>query len=208
MSVEATPSAPVALFKKRKQTSLQRNNKAIARHDREVATDSSDDSDAGLVGKRFKRHNTSGRQTSKDTAEVSGVKHSAKDTPSSTFPHRSSQTNQATLENREWTEEDLMGKKTTILPPSEGYTGQKNYQKFEEARRDAPTQNKYTQIGPIRAAANVRTVTVIDYQPDVCKDYKQTGYCGFGDNCKFLHDRGDYKAGWQLDREWEIEQAE
>ena len=41
---------------------------------------------------------------------------------------------------------------------------------------------------------------------DVCKDYKLTGYCGFGDNCKFLHDRGDYKAGWQIDRDWEIEQ--
>jgi RING finger protein 113A len=40
----------------------------------------------------------------------------------------------------------------------------------------------------------------------VCKDYKLTGYCGFGDNCKFLHDRGDYKAGWQIDRDWEIEQ--
>jgi RING finger protein 113A len=33
-----------------------------------------------------------------------------------------------------------------------------------------------------------------------------TGYCGFGDNCKFLHDRSDYKAGWQIDRDWEIEQ--
>jgi RING finger protein 113A len=33
--------------------------------------------------------------------------------------------------------------------------------------------------------------------------YKQTGFCGFGDNCKFLHSREDYKQGWQLDREWE-----
>ncbi|KAH0828173.1 hypothetical protein J3R83DRAFT_3875 [Lanmaoa asiatica] len=36
--------------------------------------------------------------------------------------------------------------------------------------------------------------------PDVCKDYKETGYCGFGDTCKFLHDRGTYLAGWQLDK--------
>ncbi|GBP61707.1 RING finger protein 113A [Eumeta japonica] len=40
-----------------------------------------------------------------------------------------------------------------------------------------------------------------DYQPDICKDYKETGFCGFGDSCKFLHDRSDYKHGWQLERE-------
>ena len=28
------------------------------------------------------------------------------------------------------------------------------------------------------------------------------GFCGFGDSCKFLHDRSDYKHGWQLEREW------
>lgn len=39
--------------------------------------------------------------------------------------------------------------------------------------------------------------TVVDYQPDICKDYKETGFCGFGDSCKFLHDRTDYKHGWQ-----------
>lgn len=46
----------------------------------------------------------------------------------------------------------------------------------------------------------------VDYQPDICKDYKETGYCGFGDACKFLHDRGDHKSGWQVDREWEAKQ--
>jgi RING finger protein 113A len=33
--------------------------------------------------------------------------------------------------------------------------------------------------------------------------YKQTGFCGFGESCKFLHAREDYKQGWQLDKEWE-----
>ncbi|SPO07733.1 related to N.crassa uvs2 protein [Cephalotrichum gorgonifer] len=58
-------------------------------------------------------------------------------------------------------------------------------------------------IGPAKTSTNVRSTTVTDYAPDVCKDYKQTGFCGFGDNCKFLHDRSDYKQGWQLDKEWE-----
>ena len=52
----------------------------------------------------------------------------------------------------------------------------------------------------------IRTSISIDYQPDVCKDYKETGFCGFGDACKFLHDRTNYKAGWQLDRDWQSEQ--
>ena len=43
----------------------------------------------------------------------------------------------------------------------------------------------------------------MDFKPDICKDYKDTGYCGYGDACKFVHDRGDYKQGWQLDKDWE-----
>lgn len=56
--------------------------------------------------------------------------------------------------------------------------------------------------GPIRAPENLRATVRWDYQPDICKDYKETGYCGFGDSCKFLHDRSDYKHGWQLEKEY------
>ena len=55
--------------------------------------------------------------------------------------------------------------------------------------------------GPIRAPQHLRYTIQWDYQPDICKDYKETGYCGFGGSCKFLHDRSDYKFGWQLERE-------
>ncbi|TRY51233.1 Uncharacterized protein CTYZ_00001525 [Cryptosporidium tyzzeri] len=53
---------------------------------------------------------------------------------------------------------------------------------------------------------NIKLTLMIDYQHDICKDFKETGYCGFGDTCKFLHDRSDFKSGWKLDKEWEIEQ--
>lgn len=69
------------------------------------------------------------------------------------------------------------------------------------ANLNAPASK--TRLGPVKAPTNIRAISVIDYQPDVCKDYKQTGFCGFGDTCKFLHDRGDFKQGWQLDRDWE-----
>ncbi|KAG0261212.1 hypothetical protein BG011_001253 [Mortierella polycephala] len=66
--------------------------------------------------------------------------------------------------------------------------------------------NSKIRVGPMRASGNIRVTNRFDYQPDICKDYKETGFCGYGDSCIYMHDRGDYKAGWQLDQEWEAEQ--
>ena len=82
---------------------------------------------------------------------------------------------------------------------SGAYQGSAQYSNFIQKNADAPSR----QVGPVKAPTNVRTITVTDFAPDVCKDYKQTGFCGFGDNCKYLHAREDYKQGWQLDKEWE-----
>lgn len=65
-----------------------------------------------------------------------------------------------------------------------------------------PKRNKFL-AGPIRAPTNIRTTCRFDYQPDICKDYKDTGFCGFGDTCIYLHDRGDTMNGWQLDKAWD-----
>jgi RING finger protein 113A len=89
------------------------------------------------------------------------------------------------------------------------YRGQSAYKSYT-GKKDLSQvgANKITGTqGPLRAPSFLRASCRFDYQPDICKDYKETGFCGWGDSCKFLHDRGDYKSGWQLAKEWDEEQA-
>lgn len=105
---------------------------------------------------------------------------------------------QAIFENALKINKELKGKEDDKI-----YRGAANYQQFYE-KRDTAMGNASSGMvrkGPIRAPTNLRATVRWDYQPDICKDYKETGYCGFGDSCKFLHDRSDYKFGWQLERE-------
>lgn len=57
--------------------------------------------------------------------------------------------------------------------PDDGmYRGQKGYQQHIKKSKEIP---KAMRIGPQRASGStIRTVTIVDYQPDVCKDYKGT----------------------------------
>ncbi|OJD11292.1 hypothetical protein ACJ73_09573 [Blastomyces percursus] len=140
--------------------------------------------------------------------------------PTATAPFPLQQTNDATKQSNwfdEESDEQLLSAKnllgntrnkpttstsaaTSTLDADGTYRGTANYQSFIQKNPNAPTK----QFGPIKAPTNIRTITITDYSPDICKDYKLTGYCGFGDGCKFLHAREDYKAGWELDRDWEI----
>uniref|UniRef100_UPI00358F1EBB E3 ubiquitin-protein ligase RNF113A-like n=1 Tax=Myxine glutinosa TaxID=7769 RepID=UPI00358F1EBB len=83
------------------------------------------------------------------------------------------------------------------------YRGINNYTKFVKPKETAMgnASSGMVRKGPIRAPEHLRATVRWDYQPDLCKDYKETGFCGFGDSCKFLHDRSDYKHGWQIERE-------
>ena len=80
------------------------------------------------------------------------------------------------------------------------YRGMNNYAQYIDKRESLIGKRLHIK-GPIRAPANIRTTVRWDYDPMICKDYKETGFCGFGDSCKFMHDRADYKYGWQLERE-------
>lgn len=93
-------------------------------------------------------------------------------------------------------QEEIKGKELDNV-----YRGLNNYAQFVQ-KKDTPFGNAssgFNRKGPMRAPDNIRSTVRWDYQPDICKDYKETGFCGFGDSCKFLHDRSDYKAGWQLE---------
>ncbi|KAI1474746.1 hypothetical protein F4774DRAFT_320542 [Daldinia eschscholtzii] len=207
------PIAPVAIFKKRgaKGKANIRKRPATpppADSDSDDYTSSEDES--GQRVKRRKKNTAVITASSKDNATRAEQSHGATVFEADRSVPITS-TNDATKQTN-WFDEDanLLGKTrplpksrdTTAEPPTQPdgtYKGLANQTKFIQKNPNAPNRT----VGPIKAATNIRTITVTDFAPDVCKDYKQTGFCGFGDNCKFLHAREDYKQGWQLDKEWE-----
>uniref|UniRef100_A0A0N4ZF53 Pre-mRNA-splicing factor CWC24 n=1 Tax=Parastrongyloides trichosuri TaxID=131310 RepID=A0A0N4ZF53_PARTI len=80
--------------------------------------------------------------------------------------------------------------------------------KVKEDTNKGKASSGYNRIGPMRGNQYMKASVRFDYAPDICKDYKETGFCTFGDSCKFLHDRGDYKHGWEIDRDYEKQQKE
>jgi hypothetical protein len=53
-------------------------------------------------------------------------------------------------------------------------------------------------------SSHVKQNFIMDYQRDVCKDFLKNGYCGFGDTCKFLHYREEFKTiESKNEKEWE-----
>ncbi|NXH00503.1 R113A protein, partial [Loxia leucoptera] len=105
---------------------------------------------------------------------------------------------QAIFERSQKIQEELRGKEDDKI-----YRGINNYVKYVKPKGTlmGNASSGTARKGPIRAPEHLRATVRWDYQPDICKDYKETGFCGFGDSCKFLHDRSDYKHGWQMERE-------
>lgn len=89
---------------------------------------------------------------------------------------------------------EKVGKATDNAQP---VTSKKTYALQKQSSAVAGRSEKY-QFSPDNAKPTCR----FDYAKDLCKDYNESGYCVFGDTCIFLHDRGDYKSGWELELDW------
>lgn len=203
------PHEPVAIFKKRsaKGKSNFRKRAATPPPAGSDSDYSSSEDESGHKIKRRKKNTGAVTVSSKDiatsTAELTSTKYTAD--RNATIKSSNDATKQSNWYDENATDalstRNLLG--TTRTAPSGApdgtYRGLANATTFIQKNPDAPNRS----IGPIKAPTNIRTITVTDFAPDVCKDYKQTGFCGFGDSCKFLHAREDYKQGWQLDKEWE-----
>ncbi|KZF22946.1 hypothetical protein L228DRAFT_247369 [Xylona heveae TC161] len=215
-ATEAAP--PVSLFKKRsaKSKSSLRKRPATPPPASDSDSDYTTSEEEGEDGRKIKRRrkhggvvtaggaaktSSAGLEASTFTADRSGNISSANDATK-----QSNWFDESKEDNDQMSAKELLG--STRVRPAGGeegkndglYKGSGAYQSFIQKNPDAPNK----QVGPVKAPTNIRTITVTDYAPDVCKDYKQTGFCGFGDSCKFLHAREDYKQGWELDRDWEI----
>lgn len=197
---DATASAPV-IFKKR---AGRANLKKRAATPPSSASDSDYSSAEDESGARVKRRRKNGITTSTSAIAKPAAASFAKSTQY-TGDRSAAITNlDDATKTSNWFHADEAAKAATAegeageTAEKDGtYKGAKGYGNFIQKNPDKKS------VGPVKAPTNMRMITLVDFAPDVCKDYKQTGFCGFGDSCKFLHAREDYKQGWQLDKEWE-----
>lgn len=191
---EAEPESAVVISQdKRKKTNPNVQSTSSVKHQRK-ATENASDSDSG----------------SEDEDRAVGVSYKSKRNAAPAGPQDQGATAELEIEtDKNHDAQAIYEKSIEINKELEGkeddkvYRGLANYTQFYK-KKDSALGNAASGMvrkGPIRAPSNIRSTVRWDYQPDICKDYKETGYCGFGDSCKFLHDRSDYKHGWQLEQE-------
>ncbi|KAI6250643.1 Pre-mRNA-splicing factor cwc24 [Erysiphe necator] len=196
---------PTVVFKKRGRSKYRKQIAKISSSDSD--SDNGSDEEIDIKVKRHKRNHAaitaSIKSTPASTIDVEPTRYAAErnETIKSSNDATKSSNWFDEHEVNNLSEKNLLGStRNKVTNESEKlYKGLANQTKFIVRNENAPKRV----VGPIKAPANLRTITVTDFAPDVCKDYKQTGFCGFGDSCKYLHAREDYKHGWQLDKEWE-----
>lgn len=183
-------NAPVAVFKKRGAKGRANLRKRPATP---PPADSDSDGDYSSAedeaGQRVKRRKKTAAITATSKDAAAGTRDLAATVFTADRDAPITSANDATKQSN-WYDEDAEGALSaknllgsTRSPAGDGqpdgtYKGLANQTCFIQKQPDAPRRT----VGPIRAPTNIRTITVTDFAPDVCKDYKQTGFCGFGDN--------------------------
>jgi RING finger protein 113A len=211
-SAQTLPAAEPVVFKKRSAKSNFRKRPATpppAADDTDSSAYSSSEDEAGHKIKQRKKNagaiTASSKTNASSTSDLTSTVYTAD--RNATIKSVNDATKQSNWYDENATDalssKNLLGSTRAVSEaslPDGTYKGLANQTTFIQKNPNAPTRT----VGPVKAPTNIRTITVTDFAPDVCKDYKQTGFCGFfGDSCKFLHAREDYKQSWQLDREWE-----
>lgn len=174
---EESVAEPVPQFGFKKRSSKAKANFRKKPATPPPASDSDFTSSDDEEGRRIKRRRKNVAVTASSAANAARKDASAEQP--SAGPALLTSSNDAT-KSANWYDEDLSAKNllgSTRARPQESsvpdgtYKGTANYTSFIQKNPDAPTK----QFGPIKAPTNVRTVTVMDFAPDVCKDWKQTG---------------------------------
>lgn len=181
-----TEDAPVAIFKKRGA-----KGKANIRKRPATPPPANSDSDSDFSssedesGQRVKRQ----RKTAAVTATSKNNNTGGSDLAATVFTANRDQpitsSNDATKQSN-WYDEnakDALSAKNLLgstrlnskdIQPDGTYKGLANQTSFIQKNPDAPQRT----VGPIKAPTNIRTITVTDFAPDVCKDFKKSGWCG------------------------------
>ena len=74
------------------------------------------------------------------------------------------------------------------------YSSNKNLKKIrheETTSRYDPDDFDPTLKDKHRMNRFIKLTIRVDYKSGICKDFRDTGFYGFEDNCLFLHDRSD-----------------
>ena len=179
-------------LRKRTDDEVEVHDGAMKNSDEEGDATTSD-----LISEARKRLNTTSKTAS------SSIRSSAESAETTSLTMHTYETKNSSISTS-----DLATRAAGHLPSKEEIEASKNRPatgRGEDGIYRDTKRNKFL-AGPIKASQNIRVTARFDYQPDICKDYKDTGFCGFGDTCIYLHDRGDTLTGWQLEAQWEEEQ--
>lgn len=173
---QAAPSAADSMtvtFKKRGAMGKKNMKKRIVAPPSESDESSDDSSSNDHPSQAFKRRKpnidvSSSSINKKPTDQELSITNAADRKAQITY------TNDATKQSN-WFDEDLKDSSVASANTSGAQQSRSGPYKGPASQ----TSSVPKQIGPTKAT-NVRMTTMIDYAPDVCKDYKMTGYCGFG----------------------------